>query len=52
VVAVERDDRPGEDRAGVALDREVERLLDAEAERLRVDDLVARLRGPRPRRGR
>ena len=42
VGTVERDDRAGEDRDGVALDGEVEGLLRAQAERLRVDDVVAR----------
>ena len=40
--AVERDDRAGEDRDGVALDGEIEGLLGAQAEGLRVDHVVAR----------
>ena len=42
VGTVERDDRAGEDRDGVALDGEVEGLLRAQAELLRVDHVVAR----------
>ena len=42
VGAVERDDRAGEDRDGVALDGEIEGLLGAQAEGLRVDHVVAR----------
>ena len=42
VRTVERDDRAGEDRDGVALDGEVEGLLGGQAEGLRVDHVVAR----------